>query len=89
MRARGFPGLAATGADGATATDSVAACICVGVHRRYAIPTLPSNKPRNGSLYTLCRPYRLPIKNGGSAAQPYGNHEKVNKSKGPNLGPGL
>jgi len=38
MRARGRAGRA-TGAVGATATDSVAACICVDLRRRYTIPS--------------------------------------------------
>src|SRR6478752_4995753 len=39
MRARGFAGRAAAGAVGATATDSVAASICVCLRRRYTMPS--------------------------------------------------
>lgn len=43
MRDRGdLAGFAATGEEGATATESVAACICLDLRRQYAISLLPS-----------------------------------------------
>jgi hypothetical protein len=43
MRDRGdLAGLTDTGAEGATATESVAACICLELRRQYAIGSLPS-----------------------------------------------
>src|SRR5260370_38325086 len=42
MRERGdLAGFTGAGKDGATATDSVAACICPGLRRQYAIGSLP------------------------------------------------
>jgi hypothetical protein len=37
---------AGTADGGATATESVAACICLGLRRQYAIESLPSHGPR-------------------------------------------
>jgi hypothetical protein len=43
MRDRGdLAGFTGTAAGGATATDSVAACICRGLRCQYAIESLPS-----------------------------------------------
>src|SRR6202163_4295594 len=43
MRERGdLAGFTGTAAGGATATESVAACICRGLRRQYAIESLPS-----------------------------------------------
>jgi hypothetical protein len=127
MRARGdLAGLAPVAADaadeGATATESVAACICRGLRRQFAIeitafarapdalpphpvscciagpsrrrsgqngrpsdagPSLPPNRPFPDQIRdSRCR-IRLRLQ------QVQGNHENLNKSKGPGKCPGL
>src|SRR6185312_16937813 len=59
MRARGdFAGLAPVAADaadeGATATESVAACICRGLRRQFAIELLPSRTGVPARLILSC-----------------------------------
>ncbi|GLR98270.1 hypothetical protein GCM10007858_59120 [Bradyrhizobium liaoningense] len=91
MRARGLAGRA-TGAVGATATDSVAACICVGLRRRYTIPSCFQTGPRRSVVYILAPIARVSDQfsdRRSANRQHYGNHENVNKSKGPNKGSGL
>ena len=49
LRRRG----AGTGDDGATATDSVAACICRGLRRQYAIESVPHVRGSNAARFTI------------------------------------
>ena len=55
MRGRGdLAGFAGGTADeGATATDSVAACICGGLRRQYAIESLPSRAGLEAARFTM------------------------------------
>src|ERR1700694_1369307 len=123
MRERGdLAAFAGAGEEGATATDSVAACICLELRRQYAIELLPSRAgsrdtapgyylvccrakqhpfgQRNARFRTSGRsltPNRRPSDQIGDSlggirpgpCRPSGNHENVNKSKGPDNGPGL
>ena len=81
MRERGdFGGLTATAEEGATATDSVAACICPRLRRQYAIGlpafTGASNGARQSNSYAF-----------SSEAAPVSALEALNFGPGRNLTP--
>jgi len=91
MRARGLAGRA-TGAVGATATDSVAACICVDLRRRYTIPSCLQTGLGLPAAHILAPIASVSDQFSDRTQHPpqrHGNHENVNKSKGPNNGSGL
>src|SRR5438034_6142756 len=127
MRGRGdlAPFSSACDDEGATATESVAACICRGLRRQYAIGSLPSRAgleigrvtilpvlpnvfPTEAAPFgqatarfrtsgrSLTRKPAVSDQIGDSLSRirprprsTHGNHENVNKSKGPDRCPGL